>query len=133
MNFLACWGQTEPERLQQSVCCPLLLLPTEGEIRVDGERAFTEKSPAEDERLSVITQEYSMRQDMTMDEIMEYQGRLYLYADQKNPGSVQKNCWNFCGLIDYPQKDSPKAVRWHETKADGLPCSVDRTGDSAAG
>ena len=28
-------------------------------------------------KLSVITQEYSMRLDMNMDEVMEYQGRLY--------------------------------------------------------
>ena len=53
-----------------------LLLPSEGEIYIDGER-LTRQRPELKRKISVITQEYSMRQDMTMDEIMEYQGRLY--------------------------------------------------------
>ena len=53
-----------------------VLLPTSGEIRVDG-AVLDRKASSEKRKLSVITQEYSMRQDMTMDEVMEYQGRLY--------------------------------------------------------
>jgi len=53
-----------------------VLLPTEGEISIDGQ-PLTRKASAQKRKLSVITQEYSMRQDMTMDEVMEYQGRLY--------------------------------------------------------
>ena len=53
-----------------------VLLPTEGEIRVDGVR-LDRLASAPQRKLSVITQEYSMRQDMNMDEVMEYQGRLY--------------------------------------------------------
>ena len=53
-----------------------LLLPTRGEILIDGER-LTRKRQDIKRKVSVITQEYSMRQDMDMDEIMEYQGRLY--------------------------------------------------------
>ena len=53
-----------------------LLLPTLGEIRIDGE-LLTRKRQDLKRKVSVITQEYSMRQDMDMDEIMEYQGRLY--------------------------------------------------------
>lgn len=53
-----------------------VLLPTEGEIFIDGQR-LDRKASAQKRKLSVITQEYSMRQDMTMDEVMEYQGRLY--------------------------------------------------------
>lgn len=52
-----------------------LPLPTEGEIYVDGSQ-LTRKKPELKCRFSVVTQEYSMRQDMTVDEIMEYQGRL---------------------------------------------------------
>lgn len=33
-----------------------------------------------------------MRQDMTMDEVMEYQGRLY-FMPRKKTGKRQKNCW----------------------------------------
>ena len=53
-----------------------VLLPSEGEILIDGQR-LDRKASAQKRKLSVITQEYSMRQDMTMDEVMEYQGRLY--------------------------------------------------------
>jgi ABC-2 type transport system ATP-binding protein len=53
-----------------------VLLPSEGEIRIDGQR-LDRKASAQKRKLSVITQEYSMRQDMTMDEVMEYHGRLY--------------------------------------------------------
>ena len=70
-----------------------LLLPTEGEIRVDGE-VLSRKNPGLKRKISVITQEYSMRQDMTMDEVMEYQGRLY-FMPRKKSGKRQKNCWNF--------------------------------------
>ena len=47
-----------------------LLLPTHGEIWVDGE-LLTRKRTDLKRKISVITQEYSMRQDMNMDEIME--------------------------------------------------------------
>ena len=53
-----------------------LLLPTEGEILIDGQ-TLGRNRPDLKRKISVITQEYSMRQDMNMDEIMEYQGRLY--------------------------------------------------------
>ena len=53
-----------------------VLLPTSGEIRIDG-KVLDRKASAEKRKLSVITQEFSMRQDMTVDEVMEYQGRLY--------------------------------------------------------
>ena len=48
-----------------------LYLPTSGEIWIEGER-LTRKNTALKRRISVVTQEYSMRQDMTMEEIMEY-------------------------------------------------------------
>ncbi|MBO5516725.1 MAG: ABC transporter ATP-binding protein [Firmicutes bacterium] len=54
-----------------------VLLPTSGEILVDGKK-LDRKASEQKRKLSVITQEYSMRQDMTMDEVMEYQARLYM-------------------------------------------------------
>ena len=54
-----------------------LLLPSGGEIYIDGERLTRQRKDIK-RKVSVVTQEYSMRQDMNMDEIMEYQGRLYL-------------------------------------------------------
>ena len=53
-----------------------LLLPTKGEVLIDGEKLSRQNNQLK-RKLSVVTQEYSMRQDMTMDEVMEYQGRLY--------------------------------------------------------
>ena len=53
-----------------------VLLPTEGTMLLDG-KMLSRSASAEKRKLAVITQEYSMRLDMTVDEVMEYQGRLY--------------------------------------------------------
>ena len=66
-----------------------LLLPTKGSIQIDGE-PLTRKNDRLKRKLSVVTQEYSMRQDMTMDEIMEYQGTPLLYAIKKNTGTFRR-------------------------------------------
>ena len=79
-----------------------LLLPSEGEIYIDSER-LTRKNNRLKRKLSVITQEYSMRQDMTMDEIMEYQGRLY-YMPIKKIRERSEELLDFCGLIDYRRR-----------------------------
>ncbi len=76
-----------------------VLLPTAGEIRIDGKK-LDRKASAEKRKLSVITQEYSMRQDMTMDEVMEYQGRLY-YMRKKEIRRKSDELLEFAGLIDY--------------------------------
>lgn len=76
-----------------------VLLPTEGEIRIDGKK-LDRKASAEKRKLSVITQEYSMRQDMTMDEVMEYQGRLY-YLPKKVIKEKSDELLEFVGLSEY--------------------------------
>ncbi|MBQ7447680.1 MAG: ABC transporter ATP-binding protein [Eubacterium sp.] len=76
-----------------------VLLPTEGEIRIDGGK-LDRKASVEKRKLSVITQEYSMRQDMTMDEVMEYQGRLY-YMPKKVIRQKSDELLEFAGLIEY--------------------------------
>lgn len=82
-----------------------LLLPTEGEIYIDGEKLTRTRSDIK-RKISVITQEYSMRQDMTMDEIMEYQGRLY-FMPVKEIRRKSEELLEFCGLL----KDRRKTVR----------------------
>lgn len=82
-----------------------LLLPTQGEIYIDGE-LLTRKRTDLKRKISVITQEYSMRQDMNMNEIMEYQGRLY-YMSQKEIKRKSEELLEFCGLIH----DRKKTVR----------------------
>lgn len=76
-----------------------VLLPTAGEIRVDGKK-LDRKASVEKRKLSVITQEYSMRQDMTMDEVMEYQGRLY-YMPKKEIREKSRELLEFAGLAAY--------------------------------
>ena len=76
-----------------------VLLPTEGEILIDGQR-LDRKASAQKRKLSVITQEYSMRQDMNMDEVMEYQGRLY-YLPRKVIKQKTDELLEFAGLIEY--------------------------------
>ncbi len=82
-----------------------LLLPTRGEIRIDGE-LLTRRRVDLKRKISVITQEYSMRQDMNMDEIMEYQGRLY-YMPVKEIRRKSEELLEFCGL----SKERKKTVR----------------------
>lgn len=79
-----------------------LLLPSSGGIYIDGEK-LTRKRTDLKRKLSVITQEYSMRQDMTMDEIMEYQGRLY-YMPVKEIRRKTEELLSFCDLIDYRRR-----------------------------
>lgn len=83
-----------------------LLLPTAGEIWIDGER-LDRRRPDIKRKLSVITQEYSMRQDMNMDEIMEYQGRLY-FMPKKQIRARTEELLEFCGLIDYRRRSVRK-------------------------
>lgn len=79
-----------------------LLLPTSGEIHIDGE-VLTRKRQDIKRKVSVITQEYSMRQDMDMDEIMEYQGRLY-FMPVKQIRSKTEELFRFAGLTEHRRK-----------------------------
>ncbi len=79
-----------------------LLLPTRGEILIDGE-VLTRSRKELKRKVSVITQEYSMRQDMDMDEIMEYQGRLY-YMPVKEIRKKTEELFAFAGLTDHRYK-----------------------------
>lgn len=79
-----------------------LLLPTSGEILIDGER-LTRKRQDIKRKVSVITQEYSMRQDMDMDEIMEYQGRLY-FIPVKQIRARTEELFQFAGLTEHRYK-----------------------------
>ena len=76
-----------------------VLLPTSGEILIDGAK-LDRKASTSKRKISVITQEYSMRQDMTMDEVMEYQGRLY-YMKKKEIREKSDELLEFAGLIEY--------------------------------
>ncbi len=79
-----------------------VLLPTEGEIRIDGE-LLGRRASAQKRKLAVVTQEYSMRQDMTMDEVMEYQGRLY-YLPRNVIREKTDELLAFAGLTEYRKR-----------------------------
>lgn len=83
-----------------------LLLPTQGEILIDGQ-TLSRKRPDLKRKLSVITQEYSMRQDMNMNEIMEYQGRLY-FMPKKEIHRRTEELLEFAGLIDFRKRSVRK-------------------------
>lgn len=79
-----------------------LLLPSEGEIYIDGELLTRSRQDLK-RKVSVITQEYSMRQDMDMDEIMEYQGRLYFMPVREIRRKTEE-LFAFAGLAEHRRK-----------------------------
>ena len=79
-----------------------LLLPSQGEILIDGQ-TLNRNRPDLKRKISVITQEYSMRQDMNMDEIMEYQGRLY-FMPQKEIRRRTEELLEFCDLLKFRKR-----------------------------
>lgn len=79
-----------------------VLLPNSGEILVDGERLDRKASDIK-RKISVITQEYSMRMDMTCDEVMEYQGRLY-YMPIKEIREKTDELLEFVGLDKFRKR-----------------------------
>lgn len=82
-----------------------LLLPGSGHIYIDGEELTRNRKDIK-RKVSVVTQEYSMRQDMNMDEVMEYQGRLY-YVPRKEIKRKTNELFEFAGLT----KDRWKSIR----------------------
>ena len=79
-----------------------LLLPSQGEILIDGQ-VLNRNRPDLKRKISVITQEYSMRQDMNMDEIMEYQGRLY-FMPKKEIRRRTEELLEFCDLLKFRKR-----------------------------
>ena len=79
-----------------------LYLPTSWEVRIDGELLTRNRTDIK-RKISVVTQEYSMRQDMTMDEIMEYQGRLY-FMPRREIRERTEELLDFCGLLPFRKR-----------------------------
>ena len=79
-----------------------LLLPTEGTVRIDGQ-VLTRQRLDIKRRLSLITQHNSLRNDMTLDQIMELQGRLYALPKEEIRSRCEK-LLTFCGLAEHRKK-----------------------------
>ena len=73
-----------------------LLLPTSGELWIDGERLKRGRTDIK-QKISLITQEYSLQRDLSVDEIMELQGRLYHIPSSKRRKRTEE-LLEFCGL-----------------------------------
>ncbi len=79
-----------------------VLLPTEGSIYIDGEM-LSRKASSQKGKISVVTQEFSMRQDMTVDEVMEYQGRLYRLPARMRREKTEE-LLSFANLSEYKKR-----------------------------
>lgn len=79
-----------------------LLLPTEGQVCIGGE-VLTRQRRDIKRKLALITQHNSLRGDMTLDQIMELQGRLY-FMDIKYVRKRSEELLAFCGLLEHRKK-----------------------------
>lgn len=79
-----------------------LLLPTEGEICIDGETLHRRRGDIK-RKLSLITQHNSLRNDMNLDQIMELQGRLYAIP-RNEIRRRSEELLSFCGLLEHRHK-----------------------------
>lgn len=79
-----------------------VLIPTEGAVYIDGE-LLNRQASAVKRKISLITQEYSMRQDMTVEQIMEYQGRLY-YMKRAEIKEKTRELLEFADLWNYRKR-----------------------------
>lgn len=79
-----------------------LLIPNEGEIIVDGQKLTRDNSDVK-RKLAMVTQEYSLRANMTPEQIMELHGRLYQLPKNVIRERTEK-LLDFCGLGDHKKK-----------------------------
>lgn len=75
-KFIAVIGPNGSGKTTMIRILSTLMLPTSGCILADGE-VLTRKRTDLKEKITVMTQEYTLRNDMTIAEVLEYQGRLY--------------------------------------------------------
>lgn len=79
-----------------------LMLPAGGEVRLHGE-LMDRKKIALKRQISLITQEYSLRRDMTVDEIMDLHGRLYGLSGNERKRKTDE-LLEFGGLLNHRKK-----------------------------
>ena len=79
-----------------------LMLPTSGHILADGQE-LNRSNVELKKKITVMTQEYTLRNDMTIEEILEYQGRLY-HVPKKERRERACELMKLTGLYDHRNK-----------------------------
>ena len=79
-----------------------LMLPTSGHILADGVE-LTRSNVELKKKITVMTQEYTLRNDMSIEEILEYQGRLY-HVPKKERKERAYELMKLTGLYDHRNK-----------------------------
>ena len=79
-----------------------LMLPTSGHVLADGQE-LTRSNVEMKKKITVMTQEYTLRNDMTIEEILEYQGRLY-HVPKKERRERACELMKLTGLYDHRNK-----------------------------
>lgn len=79
-----------------------LMLPTEGQVLVDGE-VLTRNRTDLKQKITVMTQEFTLRNDMSVAEVLEYQGRLYRVAAKQRKERAAE-LMALTGLYDHKDK-----------------------------
>ena len=79
-----------------------LMLPTSGRVLADGQE-LTRSNVEMKKKITVMTQEYTLRNDMSIEEVLEYQGRLYHIPKQERR---ERACelMKLTGLYDHRNK-----------------------------
>ena len=79
-----------------------LMLPTYGQVFANGQ-PLTRNNVELKKKITVMTQEYTMRNDMSIEEILEYQGRLYHVPKQERKERAA-DLMKLTGLHDHKDK-----------------------------
>ena len=79
-----------------------LMLPTSGQVLADGE-VLTRNRTDLIKKITVMTQEYTLRNDMSIAEVLEYQGRLYRVPSNERKARAEA-LMDMTGLYNHKDK-----------------------------
>ena len=79
-----------------------LMLPTSGRVLADGEELTRNRIDLK-QKITVMTQDYTLRNDMTIAEVLEYQGRLYR-VPAKERRERSRQLMDMTGLYNHKDK-----------------------------
>ena len=79
-----------------------LMLPTSGRVLANGEELTRSRTDLK-KKITVMTQEYTLRNDMSIAEVLEYQGRLY-HVPSKERKDRAEQLMDMTGLYNHKEK-----------------------------